>query len=313
MSMPSQKSTGYSLTWAVLILAILGTADTRSDERLIHDQHSVLADSYFGQTRPGMTAELFAPGIVSTDASEHFGPTVSPDNNLVVWSYFRRLMISRRNGRKWTDPEPLLIGDDPRLDGPHFAPDKPRLYFYAARSADAEDEDLWYVDSTPTGWAEPVNLGTPINTEQSEVFPAVEANGTLYFSTLGPPRVMYRSRRDSDGNYEEPVRLPDSINEDLFYSQSYVAPDGSYMIFSSTRSGGHGSADLYMSRRVSDFEWGTPFNLGPAINTTLAERSPFVTPDGDYLLFMRHRCGEDGRGCGSGDAYWASAKLNAVQ
>jgi len=50
--------------------------------------------------------------------------------------------------------------------------------------------------------------------------------------------------------------------------------------------------------------------LGPAINTTLAESSPFVTPGDDFLLFILHSCGGDGRGCGSGDAQWGNRQEN---
>ena len=44
-----------------------------------------LSGEYFGQTPPGATPEVFARGIVSTDANEHSVPSFSPDGNEVFW------------------------------------------------------------------------------------------------------------------------------------------------------------------------------------------------------------------------------------
>jgi L-ascorbate metabolism protein UlaG (beta-lactamase superfamily) len=44
-----------------------------------------LTDAYLGQTPPGATPQVFALGIISTDANEHSAPSFSPDGNEVFW------------------------------------------------------------------------------------------------------------------------------------------------------------------------------------------------------------------------------------
>ncbi|MCP4572233.1 MAG: hypothetical protein GY838_07750 [bacterium] len=273
---------------------------------------------YLDQEPPGLTPKIFAPGIVTTDRNEHLGPTFSPDGDLIVWTYFTRergLQMVARGKDGWSGVQGLPFNEPFKEDGPCFAPDGQRLYFFSQRpvrlGAAKDDWDIWYVERRNGGWSDPLNPGPPLNTDRNEVFVAVAADRSLYFCTLGPPRIMWRSQHH-DGAYLTPERLPEAVNTDLFYSHPYVAPDESYLIFSSTRPGGQGSADLYLTRRRSDGGWTAPRNLGPAVNTPAAERSPCVTPDGEYLFFVRHQLTDEGGGYCCGDVYWVSAEVLAA-
>ena len=73
----------------------------------------------------------------------------------------------------------------------------------------------------------------------------------------------------------------------------YVAQDESYMIFTSSKAGGYGSSDLYISFRNADGSWTNPQNLGSPINTAGYEGSADITPDGLYMTFDN-----------SSDIYW---------
>jgi hypothetical protein len=46
--------------------------------------------------------------------------------------------------------------------------------------------------------------------------------------------------------------------------------------------------DIYISHRENN-SWSTPEILGQPINTKYNDTSPFVTPDGKYLLFVSDR------------------------
>ena len=67
-------------------------------------------------------------------------------------------------------------------------------------------------------------------------------------------------------------------------SQPCVAADGNSIIFSSNRDGGYGGADLYEIRKIGN-QWSDPVNLGPVINSSGDERSPFLHIDGKTLYF----------------------------
>ena len=80
-----------------------------------------LTGDYLGQTPPGNTAELFAPGIISSEDQEHGVPAFSPDGNEVYWisnrppcpdnenwQSFGKTM--KRIGDRWTGPAPSPCG-----------------------------------------------------------------------------------------------------------------------------------------------------------------------------------------------------------
>jgi Tol biopolymer transport system component len=70
--------------------------------------------------------------------------------------------------------------------------------------------------------------------------------------------------------------------------EPWVAPDGSYLIFSATeRSDSTGRYDLYLSRRVGD-SWRRPEPITP-VNTRAAEFNQSVSPDGRWLYFSSTR------------------------
>jgi Tol biopolymer transport system component len=80
-----------------------------------------------------------------------------------------------------------------------------------------------------------------------------------------------------------------------------VAPDETYMVFSSARKKEANDADLYISFNEKG-AWTDPIILGDLVNTKANEYSPFLSPDGNYLFFVRH----DGK---NGDIYWVHSRI----
>jgi hypothetical protein len=113
---------------------------------------------------------------------------------------------------------------------------------------------------------------------------------------------IYRSEL-VNGEYAKPQLLPHSINLPPFLNWApFVAPDESYLLFSSNRTGGLDDiGDLYISRRLADGTWTEPVSLGEPVNTPRQEVFPGLSPDGKYLFFCRDTPGHDN------DVYWVDA------
>jgi hypothetical protein len=79
-----------------------------------------------------------------------------------------------------------------------------------------------------------------------------------------------------------------------------LPPDGHTLIFASTRPGGFGQNDLYISRRQDkddNFAWEDPVNLGSAVNTAFIDETPGIFEDDDgrtILYFSSNRPGGPG-------------------
>jgi len=82
------------------------------------------------------------------------------------------------------------------------------------------------------------------------------------------------------------------INTDADEIGPALAPDSATLYFFSNRPGGEGGYDLYVSRHDGT-RWSKPANLGPRVNSPFNEYDPFVTPDGQSLLFASNRPTEE--------------------
>jgi outer membrane protein OmpA-like peptidoglycan-associated protein/tetratricopeptide (TPR) repeat protein len=108
-----------------------------------------------------------------------------------------------------------------------------------------------------------------------------------------------------DGDWTPIKSVSDKINlPTTWESQPSISADGKTLYFVSDRSGGYGGYDIYRSVKNEQGEWGTPINLGPTINSTGNEKSPFIHPDGKTLYFS-----SDGwMGLGGYDIFYSRLK-----
>jgi outer membrane protein OmpA-like peptidoglycan-associated protein len=79
----------------------------------------------------------------------------------------------------------------------------------------------------------------------------------------------------------------EGINDPVYWdSQPSLASDGKTLYFASDRKGGRGGVDLYKTvKNTTTGVWGPPENLGPTINTSHNEMSPFIHSDFQTLYF----------------------------
>ena len=289
---------------AMVFVAVVFTACAPSEE------FPVLTGEYLGQTPPGTTAELFAPGIVSTGMYTR-DVAMMPDGSEIYFGVafggFSVIVGTRLEDGRWTEPEVVPFSADPNFMHlePHITPDGGRMLFLSNRPPDgsalAEDEvggwthqNIWAVDRIDDGWGEPYPLGPPVNSDENgEFFPSVTEDGTLYFTrseaaTRG--NYIYRSRL-VDGQYQEPERLGPQVNSTAAQYNAFIAPDESYIIVPTAgREDSRGGTDYYIVFRDEDDNWSEPINMGDEVNQPRgAEWSPYVSPDGKYFFFMSSR------------------------
>jgi outer membrane protein OmpA-like peptidoglycan-associated protein len=85
--------------------------------------------------------------------------------------------------------------------------------------------------------------------------------------------------------WSEPQSVGDKINTDAYESGPSLSPDKRALYFVSTREGGYGGSDLYVSYRLPNGKWGEPENMGPQINSAGDEKAPFIHADNQTLYY----------------------------
>lgn len=255
---------------------------------------------HFG-TKTG-EAEIFAPNLVSTHMTER-DAALSPKGDefyFTLSSYTHPAIVYIKNTPNgWTSPQVASFSGTYSDLEPHFSPDGNRLYFASnrplAEGGEPKDFDIWYVDRLDTGWSDPVNIGSPINTEANEFYPSITNTGTLYWCAIrkdglgiGGEDIYYSALED--GQYKTVQALPDSINTPRDEYNAYIARDESYIIFTSTGWGrGYGKGDLWISFKHPDGYWTEAKNMGERVNTSGFEYCPFVSDCGKYLFYTSNK------------------------
>jgi hypothetical protein len=148
-----------------------------------------------------------------------------------------------------------------------------------------------------SAWSQPVNLGPVVNSEFVDFTPEISKDGlSLYFGSdrpggMSPAPDMWVSHRESLGApWGTPVNLGPVVNSVGADAAPHLSRDGHYLYFSSTRAGGLGQQDLWVSWRGDvhdDFAWQTPVNLGSAVNSDAFDAGPSLL--GHELYFTSNR------------------------
>ncbi len=256
-------------------------------------QQSAAID-YFGQKPPGELPEKFAPGIISKENRYELMAAFSPDGKEFCftvtnehWSHFE-IWSAKYEAGKWSEPKIMPFLTPAGGFGPVFS-DGNRKLFFTSGDWVHHPSTIWYSMRNGTGWTVASKLDTPVNSKADQWQFSMAGDGTLVFTS---------DRPGGKGGYDiylaEPVNHQyltvsniAELNSPADEYSAFIAPDKSYIIFSSQRKGGNGWDDLYISFRQKNKEWTKPISLGPRINSIHAEFAPQVSPDGKYLLYSQ--------------------------
>lgn len=207
--------------------------------------------------------------------------------------------ITKEN-KEWSEPELMNFCDENMYLEPFLTYDGKRLFFVSDRPNNSSKDgkknfDIWYVErkNPKEKWSEPINLGSPVNSELDEFYPTLSENGNLYF-TLDSPNGMgkddiYFSQWNGK-NYTNPVLLNDKINSDGYEFNAFISKDENFLLYTKYNAeGGLGSGDLYISKKDSEGNWQQAENLGNTINTVSMEYCPFYDEKTNTLYFTSRR------------------------
>jgi hypothetical protein len=302
-----------------------GTGRSSQDTRQSTESATGLAPlpdvPYLGQPVPGVTPELFAPGIVSTDAIE-LNSVFSADGREC---YFTRIVdgldtmhqISFIDGRWGTARELMLFPGLARVESADMAisSDGQELYFLArydrAGTGPTPNYDIWVSRRVNGTWSPAELVRSPISTAADELYPVLGADGSLYFNSNRSGRFeVYRAQRRSDGGFDAPVEFGPAAGENGAGDLA-LAPDESYLVTTPRIPGGLGEGDVHVSFRRTDGSWTDLIRLDDTINTSSHEWCPMVTPDGKYLFFSRlgGPAGPPWPPDTIADVYWVDARV----
>lgn len=211
----------------------------------------VIEGPYLGQEPPGPEPKIFALGIVSTNHHSHSSIAFSPDGKEAYWTP----MFSR--------PE-----------------------------AGYGHSTVFYTKMVNGRWTLPKEAPFSKGEENRCDVPFFSPDGDrLYFISRRPVQEggptserIWFLERDGDG-WSEPKLLDTPANDMDIHWQFSMDMDGN-LYFGASSGQDIGAGDIYLSRFVGG-EYLEPENPGDKINSTDTEFSPFIAPDGSYLIFAR--------------------------
>ena len=244
--------------------------------------------AYLGQVPPGLSPQVFAPGIISVDGAIDFAASFSADGHEL---YFTRRLDGQENviyethlvNGIWTDPAPASFASGYVAFEPHVTADNQTIYFGWAHSQLSEEKTtletggIWAADRITEGWSTPRYVG-------EGMFVSSDQNGQIYVTNFasGAPRLSTVTL--TDGRFADWKNITSGVHP-------AIAPDGSYLV------NDDGNGNLRVRFRLNDGLWSAAKDLtkqGIPASASIAS----ISPDGKYLFYTDR-----------GELYWVSTEL----
>lgn len=239
--------------------------------------------------------EIFAPGVVSGPSSDA-DAALTPDGATLVFSRDGAILLSTQSPAGWSAPVLAPFSGRWMDAQPTLAPDGATLVFVSNRPLAEGDAthpagNLWRVERRGGEWGQPVHLPAVVNRGASIWGPSIAGDGSIYFMDRvdgkGPFKVWRAQARA--GTWLAPVlqSLGDPAAQDV---DPAVAPDESFIVFSSKRPATNAHERLFIALR-DGAGWGKPVDLGDAVNGSGGSDSneARLAPDGRTLYFASDR------------------------
>jgi len=278
----------------ILILFAFSACKTKEAQKSKVD-FSHLKGPYLGQKPPGMTPEIFVPGIISQEEFIEFKGAFSPDGQ--EYYFYRHslpdiiptLYFTKVENGVWMEPTQLQIARGARTSHPCVSHNNQWLFFTWTFGRDQNQQSGYYVSTrADTVWSVPQYAGkgmylTSDNSSQLYTTESVWGNQPKHYLS----KVTFNNGLFT--HYERLTIHPHYENQ----THPCIALDGSYIIFDINVENG----SLFVSFKDNNGNWGEAIDLtrhGFKPDT----RGAYISPDGKYLFFSYN-----------GDIWWVDIKV----
>ena len=181
-----------------------------------------------------------------------------------------------------------------------------RIYFTSKRNGKLDGheghERIFYSKKGDSTWLAPEILPVFDKELGHEAMLSLSCDESLMavFQSIGGCQDVY-AMSNQHGTWQHPVRFADPIGSQWNQTHVSFSSDLSTVFFTSDRPGGFGGLDIYMAKKLENNRWGEIRNLGPTINTSGDEETPFMHANGHTFYFAS----EGHNGMGRFDNFYA--------
>ncbi|HET6559855.1 MAG TPA: tetratricopeptide repeat protein [Prolixibacteraceae bacterium] len=255
-------------------------------------------------------------------ADDEYWPSLTVDGQMII---FTRLLgsgnfagpvpdmlqedffTSRLIDNVWQQSEPVASVNTRDNEGAQSISSDGKLLFFTAcgRRDGVGSCDIYFSRNKDGNWSEPRNAGVPVSSGTWESQPSISANGkVLYFvsNRKGGKGGMDIWKCDLLGFSEKefpvwgpPVNLGDSVNTAGNENSPFIHPDNQTLYFASDNWAGLGGYDIFYCRKVNEFAWTKPRNIGYPINSFRDEQGLVVDASGRNAYYSSDRKGSQRR------------------
>jgi peptidoglycan-associated lipoprotein len=244
----------------VIFTSMRESENTGKQKSAITGEHfaDLFRSGFLLQKQKWSEPELLDDTRMINSEDEEGAPTVSPNGDLMVFTRCRydksknmgaSLFATRMSRGNWSEPVLIPLAEDSLIAAhPAFSPDGNTLYFASDRRGGIGGTDIWMATREGNSFVNPVNLGKEINTPGNEVFPAMDYDGNLYFSSDYWPGMggldIFKATKGEDGKWlVENLQVPVNSPGDDF-GMTFINEENPHGLFSSNRKGSR-SDDIY--------------------------------------------------------------------
>lgn len=186
--------------------------------------------------------------------------------------------------------QPQNLGDNINSVDPEYFPsltiDGKTLVY--TRRVKGRNEDFFVSVRDSTQWKPAKDMGEPVNSAFNEGAQNISQDGEmLVFTGCDFPDGrgscdIYYAIKTAEG-WQAPKNMGGGVNTRNWDSQPCLSPDKQTLYFA--RETEDAGADIFVSQLGKDGQWGRAEKLGPNINTSGRETTPFLHADGQTLYF----------------------------